>query len=276
MSESYIEDIVKALFKGDNHRKFVLKEVQRRIVDEIERLAKEIIDKKENKSDWWKNKLILDSKNRDDIIWYGGLNKKTLRNLKTNTDKTTIEVVRKLCAENYDAIKLTISELPKTYPIPELSFYVNGSRIVLDKIESFLFLFTIMSMSKALTGGIWSEVGKQASNVFIKKCFIELNISDESNKNIYYKLGETLNNREVDATVYHKGRLVLKMEIKILGGGNPEIVGEAIAVNPNIFIVDQISPRMQKEVNKKKIKTVHFYEATEQIKKYLENKGISL
>lgn len=271
---TYIDDIIEALFEGKNHRKFVLLEVQRRIVNEMERIINLIsLNKEQNKlskdDDWWKNNLIMVEKNKSDVIWFGGLNNKTISNM---MGSATIEICRKLCSENYDALKSLVKELPEDFPRPLIKFQAKKERIELNEIESFLFLFTIMSMSKSLTGGIWSEIGKQAADSFMKIVFQKLKIPNNKNVGISYVLNETGDKGEMDAIIYFKEQKLFEIEVKLLGGGNPEVAREAIAFESDIFIVDEISEKMQKIAESKGIKIIHFKDVLTELPKLIDKK----
>jgi hypothetical protein len=268
---NYIDDIVDALFKGENHRKFVLQEVQKRIVEEMAKLIKLIISKKSTiDKNWWKNKLILMEQHKEDIISFGGLNNKTISNMMGGS--ATIKICREVCSENYDFIKKMIDELPKNFPKLTINFKIGNGNVKFNETESFLFLFTIMSMSKRMTGGIWSEVGKQASNRFIKIAFKKLDISEIKAKGFYYELTKIGKKGEIDTRIYYDYKPILEIEIKMLGIGNPEIAREVIALESDVFIVDNISPKMREIAEGKGITVIRFKDVLTDLPKILKEK----
>ena len=108
---TYIDDIVDAIFNNQNHRKIVLKEAERRILEETSKIFEKIFTVKSNASsdEWWKNELILNNSNKKEVIWFGGLNAKTVFNI---LGTTKIDKCKQLCSENYEAVSYTHLTLP--------------------------------------------------------------------------------------------------------------------------------------------------------------------
>lgn len=276
---TYIDDIVTVIMQKGNHRKLVLKEAERRIFNEVERLLKRIIEQRDEKDkEWWKNKLILENSNKDEIVWFAGLNTKTIFNI---LGTTRIDECRALCAENYDAIIGLVEELPKDSPEPLINIAYNGKIYQLTKHESFMLIRTLMSMVKTITGGIWSEVGKNAGDEYLRRVFTTLGIYEGplgpfTLDKPYFKLSVVEEGRQLDAVVYYKGKRVFGLEIKILGAGNPEIVDEAISRlgRGDIFLVDQITDLMKKKTEEKGIIVIELKDALEKLYELFTSKGL--
>ena len=275
---TYIDDIVSAIFRKENHRKLVLKEAERRIAIEINGLFKKILAKKTEKRDWWKNELILNNPSKDELIWFGGLNSKTIFNI---LGTTKIDECRKLCAENYDVIINLVKELPEEFPKPTIVLSWKGKKISLTENESFMLVRSLMAMVKTITGGIWSEVGKQAGDKFLKKLFEKLGIPEgplysSPLGGAYYVLNVEERGRSMDAVVYFKNQRVLGIEIKILGAGNPEIVDEAISRlgRGDVFLVGAITDLMRRKTEEKGITVCLLKDAPEGLYSLLKEKGL--
>jgi hypothetical protein len=67
-----------------------------------------------------------------------------------------------------------------------------------------------------------------------------------------------IENREIDAIIFNKNKEVIKIELKLLGIGNPEIGDEAIARGVDLFLVDKITDMMKIESEKKGITVIEF------------------
>jgi hypothetical protein len=280
MSErTYIDDIVTVIMQKGNHRKLVLKEAERRILNEVERLLKRIIEQRnEEDKEWWKNRLILENYNKDEIVWFAGLNTKTVKNI---LGTTRIDKCRELCAENYDAIVGIVEELPKNFPEPRISIVYEGKTYQLTKHESFMLIRTLMAMVKTITGGIWSEVGKNAGDEFLRRVFAKLGVQEGPlnrfmHEGPIFKLNVVEEERQLDAVVYYKGKRVFGLEIKILGAGNPEIVDEAISRlgKGDVFLVDQITDLMKRKTEEKGIIVIELKDAVEKLYDLFKNKGL--
>ncbi len=81
--------------------------------------------------------------------------------------------------------------------------------------------------------------------------------------------------REIDAIIVRENEY-LKIELKLLGIGNPEIADEAIARSVDLFLVDQLSEKMQEKCEKEQIKVIQFRNgsALKELYTYLSAKGI--
>jgi hypothetical protein len=270
---TYIDDIVDALFKGENHRKYVLKEVQRRVTIQVSNLINRILREKDEKNtDWWKNKLILAGTNKNEIAWFGGLNIKTIHNM---AGTTSIEICKSLSAENYDALKSLIKELPREFPKFKIVFTIKGKKYELSEVESFIFTFVVSSMSKALSGGAWSEVGKRAGTLYLQRLFEKLGIgAGPLAGDLYYQLEVLEKERAIDSTIYYKGKQIMRIEIKLLGPGNPEIGDEAIARKPDIFLVDKLTDMMKRQAEQNNITVIEIRNAPMELYEKLKEKNL--
>lgn len=276
---TYIDDIVKAIMEKRNHRKLVLKEAERRILNEVERLLKMVIKQRDEQAkEWWKTKLIQENPNKDEIVWFAGLNTKTVFNI---LGTTRINECRDLCSENYDAVVALVEELPEDFPVPLIKIVYKDREYQLTKHESFMLIRTFMAMVKTVTGGIWSEVGKNAGDEYLRKVFTKLGIHEGSlsrfiRTGLHFELDVVEEGRHLDAVVYHKGKRIFGLEIKILGAGNPEIVDEAISRlgEGDVFLVDQITDLMRKKTEEKGIIVIELKDALEKLYDLLKNKGL--
>jgi len=277
--QTYIDDIVKAIMEKRNHRKLVLKEAERRILNEVERLLKRVTKQRdEEDKKWWKTKLILGNPNKDEIVWFAGLNTKTVFNI---LGTTRINECRDLCSENYDAVVALVEELPEDFPVPFIKIIYKDREYQLSKHESFMLIRTLMAMVKTVTGGIWSEVGKNAGDEYLRKVFTKLGIYEGSlsrfmRAGLHFELDVVEEGRHLDAVVYYRGKRVFGLEIKILGAGNPEIVDEAISRlgKGDVFLVDQITDLMRKKTEEKGIIVIELKDALEKLYTLLKSKGL--
>jgi len=264
-----------------NHRKLVLKEAERRILNEVEGLLKRVTEQRVAEDrEWWKTKLILENTNKHEMIWFAGLNTKTVFNI---LGTTKIDECRNLCLENYDAVVALVEELPEDFPIPLIKIVYEDREYELTKHESFMLIRTLMAMVKSITGGIWSEVGKSAGDEYLRRLFTKLGIHEGplsrfTHTNLHFELEVVEEGRRLDAVVYHKGKRVFGLEIKILGAGNPEIVDEAISRlgKGDVFLVDRITDLMRKKAEEKGIIVIELKDALGKLYDLLKKKGLQV
>ncbi len=95
----------------------------------------------------------------------------------------------------------------------------------------------------ALRGGAWSSIGKRVEKPLVlalcEKCRVR---KDCINSEIFKKNGELDFDREVDFKLYNFNKSKeYRVEVKLMGKGNPESADAVIARDTNIFIADTLS-----------------------------------
>jgi hypothetical protein len=119
------------------------------------------------------------------------------------------------------------------------------------------FCYLLLSAGGAVRGGIWSEVGKRAGPRILDKIFGELGILKGAlYQNFYYQPEVVSGGRETDAEIFYGGKRIHRVEIKLLGIGNPEIGNEAIARQCDIFLVDDLTDMMIKQAKDHGVKVI--------------------
>jgi len=277
---TYIDDTVDAIFQGKNHRRLVLQEAERRIFEEMGALFETALSSRYESEEWWKQRLIRENLDKRQVVWFGGMNFKTIGN---TFGSTRLELCREVCLENVDAISDLLKDLPEDFPTPKVTFLWKGQSVKLTERESFLLIRSVAAMVRTVGAGIWSEVGKQAGDKFLRTLFMKLGIPEGplsafSSKGLHYELNIEEKGRAIDAVIYHEGKTVLGIEFKILGAGNPEIVDEAISRlgEGDVFLVDAITPLMTRKTEERGIRVVLLKDAYSELLKLLRDKGYKI
>jgi len=121
------------------------------------------------------------------------------------------------------------------------------------------FINMISAMKVSIQGGAWSEVGKKIENVLLFTLFKYLQIPDENfilvSKDIQKNVGM---DRETDGILYNNKKKPYRIELKLLGIGNPEIADEGLARDIQLFLVDDLTDMMVKQFKKKGINVILF------------------
>ncbi|STQ86322.1 type II restriction endonuclease [Helicobacter muridarum] len=115
--------------------------------------------------------------------------------------------------------------------------------VELNLNESLLVINALATKKIALRGGAWSSIGKRVEKPLMlalcKKCRVK---KDYINSEIFKKNGELDFDREVDFRLYNFDKSKeYRIEVKLMGKGNPESADAVIARDTNIFIADTLS-----------------------------------
>jgi hypothetical protein len=279
--EKLMIKIVSAVINGKDYRPFVLATINKRFLDNAYALLKKIFYAKKNskgKSDWWVKDLLKSSSTKIEVLWFGGLNNKTVTNMMGTTKK---EVCIDLGEENLKSIKILTDELKNTdIPSIEIKIKYKSESVVLSEWESLVLLNTIAAMKLTIQGGAWSEVGKKSEKRLLFTLFELLQIPQTQYILIFDEMRKRglVENREIDAIVYSDDKKkVLQIELKLLGIGNPEIGDEALARKVDLFLIDRLTPMMIEEAKKIGVKVIEFRgrNSLKEICEFFNQRGIS-
>ena len=194
---------------------------------------KKILEAKINDTDinleWYKKHFINnDSIRADEVAIFAGINKKTINNI---YGSATREIVLDSLGDNNENIGLIIKISHKNI---SLELNLNESLIVINALAT---------KKIALRGSAWSSIGKRVEKplmiVLCEKCGVSReHISSE----MFKKNAELDFDREVDFKLYNYDRSrEYRVEVKLMGKGNPESADAVIARNTDIFIADTLS-----------------------------------
>ncbi len=261
MNSEPIGDIIYSVLQGEDYRKYVMATINERFINEVAGILAIAAEHKKKYGDEWLNKLITkffetpgkDAKRR--LTWVVGLNEKTVHNIAGTTRK---EVIVELGKVNIEGIKLLVQDmLSQGGPNLELVVRYKGYDIIFSNEETFLLFNTIATTRLTIQGGAWSKIGKQVEKVLLYVLFNLLKVPSKNcildQEMINEKAKELGTPRDIDGIIVNTSNKYLTVELKLLGIGNPEIIDEALARSPNLFITDQSTPMMKKEVKKRGI-----------------------
>jgi len=278
-----INQIIHSVLTGRDYRTYVLATINKRFIDKVKELTTDIFEYKE-RGDNWLEKLLEDtSKKRGKtskfkLLWYGGLNDKTVKNMTGGTSN------KKICLElgkrNLESFRLLLSEIENesSYRI-KITIKKDDKFVELDDLESVIFINIISTMKLTVQGGAWSEVGKQVEKSLLYVIFSILKIPKENYVLIFDDMKEKglVGNREIDAIVFNKNGEPITIELKLLGIGNPEIGDEALAREVDLFLVDRLTEMMIKESEEIGVKVIEFRQENplKEIYNFFSSKGVT-
>ena len=248
-----LSKIIVSILEGKDYRPFVLATINKRFVDTAYVLLERAYRaKKKNKSiDWWLDNLIDKSKNKNEILWFGGLNEKTVKNMVgTARRKVCIELGK----ENIRSLELLIKEFTGgEVPRMLVSIIFGNDKVELNELESLILVNALAAMKLSIQGGAWSEVGKKTEKQLLYTVFELLGIKTSQYVLVFEEMRKKglVQNREIDGIVFSDdGKKALQVELKLLGIGNPEIADEALARKVDLFLIDRLTPMMIAEAAK--------------------------
>ena len=262
--EKLLSKIVYSILTGEDYRTYVLATINKRFIDKVEELTAEIFEYK-RKGDNWLESLLNDTykkkgkANKFKLLWFGGLNDKTVKNMTGGTSKK--DVCIELGKQNIEALKLLLTEIEREIPYQINIIIKKGAeQVKLNELESMIFVNIISTMKLTIQGGAWSEVGKQTEKSLLFTIFHILKVPKNDYILIFdvMKKKDLVGNREIDAIVFSRDREPLTIELKLLGIGNPEIGDEALARKVDLFLIDRLSNMMIKESEKAGVKVIEF------------------
>lgn len=275
-----LSEIIFSILSGKDYRTFVLATINERFITKSQELIADIFAYKKAGNDWL-GKLLEDTKNKSGkenkfkLLWYGGLNDKTVKNM---TGTSTKEVCLELGKKNIESFRLLL----ESFEDPEYKLKVvikkDSEEVELDEIESIIFVNIISAMKLTIQGGAWSEVGKQAEKSLLYTIFKLLNIADDDYILIFDEMKKKglVGNREIDAIIFAKDKKHISVELKLLGIGNPEIGDEALARKVDLFLIDQLTKMMIGEAKTAGVKVVEFRQknALKELYAFLKSKNV--
>ena len=278
-----ISRIIHSILTGQDYRTFVLATINKRFIDKVEELTAEIFEYKK-RGDNWLEKLLEDTsrkkgkENKFKLLWYGGLNDKTVKNMTGGSSKK--EVCLEIGRKNLESFRLLFSELEGESPYKiKIIIKKDNEQVELDDLESILFVNIISAMKLTIQGGAWSEVGKQTEKSLLYVIFTILRIPEDDYILIFEEMKKKglVENREIDAIVFNKDKEPITIELKLLGIGNPEIGDEALARKVNLFLIDRLTEMMIKESEKMGVKVIEFRQENplKEIYKFFSSKNVN-
>ncbi|HDN68059.1 MAG TPA: CfrBI family restriction endonuclease [Methanomicrobia archaeon] len=279
-----IGKIIYSILTGQDYRIYVLATINKRFVDKVQELTAEIFKYKRRGGDWLENLLEetyrkKGKKNKFKLLWFGGLNEKTVKNMTGGTSKK--EVCLDLGKKNIEALKLLLRDFESGEELYQIRVRIRKEReeVELDEVESLFFVNIISAMKLTIQGGAWSEVGKKTEKGLLFAIFQLLKVPNDDYVLIFDEMKRKglVENREIDAILFNRNKEPLTIELKLLGIGNPEIGDEAFARNVDLFLIDRLTEMMKGESERIGVKVIEFRqeESLEEIYGFFASKGVS-
>lgn len=242
-----IENTINKLVQGEDYREEVINAINVEFLDFTVHFFKEIVNAKINSEDisleWYKKNFINnDTLNPADSAIYAGMNKKTITNIYGTANK---EVVLDVANSNFEYLVTMLEELENDINSNigiSIKLTYNNIYAELNLTESLLVINALATKKMAIRGGAWSSIGKKVEKPLVTKlcrmCKVPFVNIDAS----VFKKNEELDfDREVDYRLINEEGEPVRVEVKLMGRGNPESADVIFARDTRLFIADTLS-----------------------------------
>lgn len=242
-----INKTIEKLLNGDDYREEVINAINLEFLDFALDFFKQILEAKISDADinldWYKKYFINNTEvEPSEAAIFAGMNKKTISNIYGSATK---EIVLNVANANIDYLESLLNSLGDTKESIGINLKISykGISVELNLSESLLVINALATKKIALRGGAWSSIGKRVEKplmlVLCEKCGVK---KEFINSEIFKKNGELDFDREVDFKLYNFNKSKeYRIEVKLMGKGNPESADAVIARDSDIFIADTLS-----------------------------------
>ena len=125
----------------------------------------------------------------------------------------------------------------------------NKVNVELNLAESLIVINALATKKIAIRGSAWSSIGKQVEKPLLIKLCKMCHIADEYIDASIFKKDKSKDvDRETDFKLL-KGDKIHRVEVKLMGRGNPESADAVIARDSDILIADTLSVQNKNQLN---------------------------
>ena len=249
-----INKTVDNLIKGEDYREEVVNEINVAFLDFAINFFKKIVKAKMDVEtinlDWYKKNFV----NNEDMdpaecAICAGINKKTITNIYGSAKR---DIILDVANANFEYLSSIISELEMDKDAGlAISIKISYKEVTveLSLTESLLVINALATKKIAIRGGAWSSIGKKVEKPLVDRLCEICNVPHENIDNNVFHRDESLDyDREVDYKLIDKFGNVNRVEVKLMGRGNPESADAVIARDSQIFIADTLSEQNKSQL----------------------------
>ena len=260
--EQVVKDTVQKLIRGEDYRMEVVNSINAVFMDFMTSFFTYVIEAKKSGKDTWYEDYFFNPNNfeTDEIAINAGLNRKTVTNIYGTANKETMLLASQ---ENYsyliDLISTYINDVNGNQKKLDLSTNIHKEKekASLNLIETYLVINTLTTKKAAIRGGAWSSIGKKVEKPLIDELCRLANVPSKYIDNANFKKDPTLEfDREVDYKLKSFKNIVYRVEVKLMGRGNPESADAFIARDSKIFIADTLSEQNKAQLASRNVEFV--------------------
>ena len=245
--EETVSRTVRKLLNGEDYREEVVNAINSLFFDFSIKFFRQILDAKLNDDDLnmnWYMKYFISSGNfaPDESAIYAGLNRKTITNIYGTSSR---EIVLNAAMNNLEYLHTMINELESDSDnglAVTIKISYNNVTVNLSLTESLIVINALATKKIQIRGGAWSAIGKRVEKPLIDELCRRAGVPNENRDNKIFIRDRNLSyDREVDYKLISRTGKVYRVEVKLMGKGNPESADATIARDTDIFIADTLS-----------------------------------
>lgn len=234
------ERIIKLALEGQDHRIAAIDIIDTEFLAEATNFFKTIVQAKlddEGISEDWYAKYFLDgSKHASrDLLWHGGLNRKTVTNARRSATKA---IVLEEAIDHYERFVEMVDGLIDEELEVDLAITFRGVTVNLNLSESLIVINALAVLRATIRGGVWSSVGKQVEAPLME---VLCRMYDVAKQNYDRRITGDTARREADFYLLPEGNSHARCEVKLMGQGNPESIDAAIARGSKVIVASTLS-----------------------------------
>ena len=261
LTDNAIKKVVRNLLTHDvDYRVAIIATLNARFMDFVIGFFQDIVRAKMKKekidADWYKAAFIDSPAEKSDIATNAGINLKTIGNIHGTQRR---EIVISAANDNYEAMKEMIDELIREGEGVDItmSIALNGVSVELTINESLVVINALAVKRAALSGGLWSSVGKRTEGVLMLT-LCDLFSVDRKHYDLDQQGVDDAEDvdREIDFFLVN-GDIRNKCEVKLIGKGNPESADAVLARSSRVYVADTMSEKNIKQMNYRRVQWVH-------------------
>lgn len=252
-NEIIIQKSVEKLLNGEDYREEIINAINVEFLDFAFAFFKQILEAKLSDKAinlaWYKDSFINSADlTPSEAAIFAGMNKKTISNIYGSATK---EIMINVANANIDYLEGILNSLEGDENIG-ISIKISHKNISveLNLSESLLVMNALATKKIALRGGAWSSIGKRVEKPLMlalcKKCGVKKAFIDAE---IFRKNEDLDFDREVDFKLFRRDKgKIYRVEVKLMGKGNPESADAVIARDTDIFIADTLSAQNKNQL----------------------------
>ncbi len=244
--EKSIAATISKLLSGEDYRDEVVNAINALFFDFSIKFFREIVDAKfsghDINLDWYSKHFIESEKiTPDEAAIYAGLNRKTITNIYGTASR---EVVLDAARNNFVYLRSLLAELEADAEndlAVSISISYNSITVKLSLTESLLVINALATKKLQIRGGAWSAIGKRVEKPLLDELCRRAGVPAKNIDRKFTRDKTLAYDRETDYRLIGRNGKIYRVEVKLMGKGNPESADATIARDSDIFIADTLS-----------------------------------
>ncbi len=237
---------VNKLLCGCDYRDEVVNAINALFFDFSIKFFREIVEAKFYGHDinmsWYKEHFIESGNiTPEDSAIYAGLNRKTITNIYGTASR---EVVINAAKNNFEYLRHILSELENDSQ-NDLAVTIiishNDISVKLSLTESLIVINALATKKLQIRGGAWSAIGKSVEKPLLDELCRRAGVPTGNIDRTFTRDKNLSYDRETDYKLISRTGKIYRVEVKLMGRGNPESADATIARDTDIFIADTLS-----------------------------------